>query len=83
MPTHTQTWLEALVSAHLLADRLCGRCDDYVLHVLQVLRRREEELAANEGNSLHELVADIHTVAAHIASGAEHFRDWVINLIDK
>ena len=42
----------------LLADRLCGRCDDYLL-LLQASHRRGEELAANEDNSLHQLVADI------------------------
>ena len=66
----------------LLADRLCGRCDDYI-SLLQALQRREEELTANEDNSLRQLIADIQAVAAYIASRAEHFRDWVLHLIDE
>ena len=67
----------------LLADRLCGRCDDYLLLLQALQRRGEEELAANEDNSLHQLVADIQAVAAYIASRAEHFRDWVLHLVDE
>ena len=67
----------------LLADRLCGRCDNY-LSLLQALQRRgEEELEVNEDNYLRQLVADIQAVAVYIALCAEHFRDWVLHLIDQ
>ena len=67
----------------VLANRLCGRCDDYLslLHAL-VARAEEEVLATGSDGDLNELISDIQGLAVSLTTLADHYHDWVLQLID-
>jgi hypothetical protein len=67
----------------VLANRLCGRCDDYLslLHAL-VARAEEEILAIGSDEDLNELISDIQGLAVSLTTLADHYHDWVLQLID-
>ena len=68
----------------VLANRLGGRCDDYLSLLHALLARAEEEVLTSGGDDgdLRELISDIQAIAVSLTTLAEHYHDWVLQLID-
>ena len=63
----------------VLANRLCGRCDDYLSLLHALLARAEEEMLTSvDDEHVHELMSDIHAIAVSLTTLAEHYYDWVL-----
>ena len=67
----------------VLANLIRGRCDDYLslLHAL-VARVEEDVLATGSDGDLNELISDIQGLAVSLTTLADHYHDWVLQLID-
>ena len=65
----------------VLANRLCGRCDDYLSLLQALLVRAEEEVfitGSDDDEDLRERISDIQAPAVSMAAVAEHYHEWVL-----
>ena len=71
----------------VLANLLCGRCDDYLSLLHALLARAEEEVLITSSDNahdedLHKLISDIQALAVSLTTLGEHYHDWALQLID-